>query len=1036
MKVCPTCGQAVADEIGACPSCGRDVSERRHYIDDYRIVDVLHEGYSTFLCRAVRERTDEHVMIRLFTPRSGVDEEVAARLQREIEELKKLPGEGFVRHHAIRRSQEGLWYRISEWVETESWGSLLASGRLSNRAVLLDLFHRMAEILTVLHAHGHFIPHLILNDIMVVPGEGDALSIEIDYKLSRFIDPALDRPAPMLKKLLSCHPDIINQRPLDFRSDVWSLGKVFVELLSGDLEIEDVEGRVDHLNLLEDLAVLLRVMLAEDPDLRPQSMAEIAESLKRIRALPQERALEPLVTSPLPAGPFQRLQKRVRLLAAAAVVLLAAALFAWFYAERNHRDTESTLEGYANRYARSVGFILVDYWLKSNGQLFYRNVAEGTAFLVDRQGYMLTSRHVVCPWLEDPQFSGAVKHARMRNLDAAMGYRIYLWFEGTKAFNPAGRMIEGADLADVYFTENAFSTETSPRLEISGVAKPAVRTRQLFTSPLKDDCAVIKIEPVPDGMVPLPLDLEMDPRKLPKLSRVITLGFPLGSRTQTDTVNASVVRGNVRRAFENMFQIDASLHGGNSGGPVIDIRGKVIGIVSGVAVDFTQGLVPMVTPVWDIGLILPITGAVQLLSDLKAGQIKWNGVVDFSVEATLRRVRETAARGRYAEAMAAIDEKLEKGPQPGLVAAAGMLRFCHGDYRGARQRFTQALSMDPEDYQAGLMLVLSDWVTGSQDRKDYYQYLSASDWSSPAEFQGYLLQMLEGRVGIEVGINGWYSTTEKSWLHYIGGLVRLRQENLEEAQQLLETAVLAADPDGWEFFLARAKLDELRSLLRATLREHSQWYAYNAHMEGFDKEVEASLKAKKKRQEDLAPLWVKIAEGEIGTEEKLATLKKIRELDPDNRTVLGTLAYADAAADSFPEALNNLRAYLQSGGRETAMRLSLGLLEAVILHCQDRKEDASALLNDYARRTRDPWFLGIYEYLRGRKSEDSLRQSAGDSAEKILTAFTAAGFWAECSSDKKNAMRLYKEALGSLLDNWIEYDFVRERIKRLKRSST
>jgi hypothetical protein len=30
-------------------------------------------------------------------------------------------------------------------------------------------------------------------------------------------------------------------------------------------------------------------------------------------------------------------------------------------------------------------------------------------------------------------------------------------------------------------------------------------------------------------------------------------------------------------------------------------------------------------------------------------------------------------------------------------------------------------------------------------------------------------------------------------------------------------------------------------------------------------------------------------------------------------------------------------------------------------------------------------------------------------------------------------MRFYREALGTFLDNWIEYDFVRERVKNLKR---
>ena len=1036
MKLCPTCSQPVADEIAACPACGRDLSERRHAIDDYRIVDVLHEGHSTFLCHAVRERTDEHVMIRLFTPHSGVNAEVAARLQRELEELKKLPGEGFVRHHAIRRSQDGQWYRISEWVETESWGSLLASGRLSDRRTLLDLFHQIAEILTVLHAHGHFIPHLILNDIMAVPGEGDALGIKIDYKLSRFIDPKLDRPAPMLKKLLACHPDIVSRRPLDFRSDIWSLGKVFVELLAGDLEIENYEAKVDELGLPAELAVLLRVMLADDPDLRPQSMSEIAESLRRIQDLPEQTVPAKPSEPPAPqSGLVQRLQKRVRLLAAAVAVVIAAGVLGWFYLDRERRDAESTLETYANRYARSVGFVLVDYWLESEGTIIFRNVAEGTAFLADREGYLLTSRHVVCPWLEDPGFGGVVQYTRMRKISVTLNYRIHLWFEGTRAFNPAGRMIESPDITDIFFTENAYSSDGSPRVEIAGVARPPVRTRQLLKSPLKDDFAVIKIDRTPEGVVPLPLDLGMDPSKLPKLSRVIALGFPLGSRTQADTVNASVVRGNVRRAFENMFQIDASLHGGNSGGPVIDTRGKVIGIVSAVAMDFSQGLVPIATPVWDIGLILPITGAERLLRDLKAGQAKWNGVIDFSTEASLARVRELAAQGRWAEAMAAVDEKLGRSPQPVMVAASGMLHFCNGDEKGARQRFTQSLAMDPEDNQARLMLALIDWLAGSQGGKQpYHQDLAAADWRSAAEFQGYLLQVLEDRVDLPAALNAWTSSSEKSWLHYIGGLVRMRQSNPEEAERLIEQAVLSADPDGWEFFLARARLEEIGRQRRASMRSADHSAAYAARMGQFDRQVKETQDAKKKRQEELSLLWAKLANGDTALEEKAAVLQKIAELDPENRAARGALAYVAAASEAFPEALEHLRAYLTIEGRQTAMRMGLGLLEAGILHHQGQEQAANERLGDYALRTRDPWFLLICDYLRGQQTEESLRHQVGDSPENILMAFTAAGFWAEGSKDKKAAVRFYREALGSFLDNWVEYDFVRERVNRLKRS--
>jgi hypothetical protein len=206
-------------------------------------------------------------------------------------------------------------------------------------------------------------------------------------------------------------------------------------------------------------------------------------------------------------------------------------------------------------------------------------------------------------------------------------------------------------------------------------------------------------------------------------------------------------------------------------------------------------------------------------------------------------------------------------------------------------------------------------------------------------------------------------------------------------------------------------------------------------MERFDRQASASLETKKKRLEQLNPLLAKLAQGDVTLEEKTAALQKIIELDPENRTAIGTLAYASAAAEAFPEALDHLRAYLMPAARPTAMRLGLGLLEAQILQYQGRADEAHERLADYARRTRDPWFLVLCDYLRGQQSEEALRQQAGDTPENLLTAFAAAGFWAEGSGDRKNAIRFYREALGTFLDNWVEYDFVRERVKRLKRSA-
>ncbi len=1038
MRLCPKCDQPVAEEISVCPTCGNEIGEGRKYIDDYRIVDILHEGHSSFLCRAIRERTGEMVMIRLFTPQSGVDEKVADRLTQELERLKKLPDKGFVRHYAIRKSTDGLWYRISEWIDTESWGSLLTSGRLTDRQMAFDLFFQMASILTVLHQEGYFIPHLILNDIMLVKAESGKLEVKIDYKLSRFFDPKLDRPGPMLKKLLNVHPDIVNHRPLDYRSDIWSLGKIFVELLSADLETTDYLAKVDELNLPEAAKILLKVMLADDPDIRPRSMVEVAVSLARIKERPFEEQAEPV---PPPAAAARRLtikglQNRLSILAILIIILSLAGFFAWFQLSQRKESFENRLEDYANQYSPSIAFILVEYWLDVNNEQMYRNLAEGTAFLVDSDGYMLTSRHVVCPWLEDNNLAATVQHFRDIEKTPKLKYRIFLWFEGARAFNRVSRLIESPDLTDVYFIENAYSTESDPRMSIAGVPKSEVQTRQVITSPLKDDFAVIKIDRVPEGLEPLPLDLKLDTKSVPKLSRLITIGFPLGSRTQDDTVNASVTGGNVRRSFENVIQVDTSLYSGNSGGPIIDARGKVIGIAAGVAMDIAQGLMPTVTPRWDLGMVLPITNAAKFLEELKAGQAKWNGELDFSIETTLKKIKEKATGGLWAEAQALADEELKGNPQPEMIMAAAMMHYCTGDNEAAAKLFSKTLSMVPENTEARLMQFLIDWLVGEGPRSPYREPLLAFDWRSAGEFQGHLVRVLEGLIDEVSALDSWHTEPEKSWLYYAVSLIRAQRQDWEGAEKLLREAVLTADSAAWEFFVARAKLEQLQKRRRKALKTKAQWQKYNQDVEAFNKSVKDKLEKSEKIEAELIPLLTKFMDETVAIKEKREVLTKISGIYPDNRKIFVTLAYYSAADEDWTQSLEHIRTFLDGGGRQNAGRMSLGILQAGILHKQGLADEARSSLEAFAARTMDPWYLTISDYLMGNQTEKSLLDQAGESPENLLTAHSALGLWAEGGGDKQKAIKHYREALGSFLDTWLEYDFAKERLKRLKQPSS
>ncbi len=660
----------MAEEIPACPSCGSEVAEGIKTIDDYRIVEVLHEGYATILCRAVSDQTEESFMIRIFSPQSGVDAKIAERLVKELEELKKLPEDYFVRHFEIRQSATGVWYRVSEWLDTENWGNLIASGVFQDYRVAFHLFYQIASILEGLHRIGHFIPHLILDDILVSRGDDHRPQIKIDYKLSRFFDPKLDRPGPMLKKLLACHPDIVQQRPLDFRSDIWSLGKIFVELLTAEHESTDFQAEIDALPLPLEFELLLKSMLADDPGLRPQSMAEVAESLARLKDKDIESAMQRRSDAlQPPAREIRSLRKRIGWLILVIGISAILAVLAWFFFVYRQKDTQEVFGMHANRYSKSVAFVMTEYWLTSGDAVIYRNRTEGTAFLVDNAGYLLTNRHVACPWLEDRNFYLQIHRFMHQPQSLQLGYRIFLWFEGQPAFKRLPELSESNEVEDIYGLSSAFRTDGRPHLKIAGVARAPDRTYQLIRSPLKDDFAVLRIDHIPEGLHPLPLDEKMTALSVRKLSPVIALGFPLGSRTQESSVNVSVTTGHIRRTFENLLQVDTSIHRGNSGGPIIDLNGRVIGIASGVATDWIAGPIPVPTLLPDMGMVLPIDKAVLFLRELKAGAVKWNGVLDLSVDAKINKILDLAADRRWSEAQLQADKALESSFDPTLVPA-------------------------------------------------------------------------------------------------------------------------------------------------------------------------------------------------------------------------------------------------------------------------------------------------------------------------------------------------------------------------------
>jgi lipoprotein NlpI len=97
--------------------------------------------------------------------------------------------------------------------------------------------------------------------------------------------------------------------------------------------------------------------------------------------------------------------------------------------------------------------------------------------------------------------------------------------------------------------------------------------------------------------------------------------------------------------------------------------------------------------------------------------------------------------------------------------------------------------------------------------------------------------------------------------------------------------------------------------------------------------------------------------------------------------------------------------------------------------------EAGVELQKYHERTRDPWYRSISEILLAEKTELSLREKAGAYPENLLTLYMHLGLWAEGLGDREKAIRYYKQALESYMDNRIEYAFAIVRVNQLKKQS-
>jgi S1-C subfamily serine protease len=195
--------------------------------------------------------------------------------------------------------------------------------------------------------------------------------------------------------------------------------------------------------------------------------------------------------------------------------------------------------------------------LDSSGQVTTAEARTGSGFIVSESGLIVTNRHLVRDWEYNPPPPGLT--GRITKIEAIL----------------PNHLLEDAVPAELY----RLGPDKSSDVAILRISSPG---RQLVHG------------------------IEGDTGQTNPGDEVVVIGYPLGLEllqwTRDTTANPSLSTGIVSRVGHDFIQLNLRAYHGNSGGPVLNRKGEVIGI-----------LTANLGSAQDIALCIPISAALNLV---------------------------------------------------------------------------------------------------------------------------------------------------------------------------------------------------------------------------------------------------------------------------------------------------------------------------------------------------------------------------------------------------------------------------------------
>lgn len=331
-RICPSCQKPLSADVplGLCPECliksgfntGTDpgnpgkessfvpptVEELRTLFPQLEILELIGKGGMGAVYKARQLALDRLVALKILPPGAADDAGFAERFNREARALARLNHPHIVAVHDFGQTG-GQPYLVMEFVDGPNLRQVEQAGRLTPDQAL-QIVPQICEALQFAHNEG--VVHRDIKPENILLDKKGRVKIT-DFGIAKIVG------VPAGKVSLTGAKDVLGtphymapeqvEKPatVDHRADIYSLGVVFYELLTGELPLGKFQPPSKKVQVDVRLDEVVLHALEKEPERRYQHVSEVKSDVETIAASPQSKTggVSGSATAPAPRA-FRR----------------------------------------------------------------------------------------------------------------------------------------------------------------------------------------------------------------------------------------------------------------------------------------------------------------------------------------------------------------------------------------------------------------------------------------------------------------------------------------------------------------------------------------------------------------------------------------------------------------------------------------------------------------------------------------------------------------------------------------------------------